>query len=81
MGCTFQRVAARIIVDWRSTLLDKSGGVEYFTRFHCRNRDERGCRILAACRMELDMWLDSRRGPLTLLGLRLGFAGGGIPRD
>jgi len=33
--------------------------------------------MLAACRMELDMVLDSRCGHLFSLGLRLGFAGGG----
>jgi len=33
--------------------------------------------MLAASCMEMDMVLDSRRGRLFLLGLCLGFAGGG----
>jgi hypothetical protein len=33
--------------------------------------------MLAASRMELDMVLDSHRGHLFSLGLRLGFPGGG----
>ena len=36
--------------------------------------------MLVASRMELDMVPDSRRGRLFLLGLRLGFAGGGRQR-
>jgi len=36
--------------------------------------------MLAASHMEVDMVLDSRRGHLILLGLRLGFAGGGRPQ-
>jgi len=33
--------------------------------------------MLTASRMELDIVLDGRCGPVILLGLRLGFAGGG----
>jgi len=50
---------------------------ELCTRFHCHHCLEWACQMLAASRMELDMVLDSRRGRVFSLGLRLGFVGGG----
>jgi hypothetical protein len=46
-------------------------------RFYLHHSCGMACEMHGAFRMELNMGIDSRHGRLFLIGLRLGFTGGG----